>query len=418
MSYSVTNFESSLRVYNLPADLNYPIRVIATHITRGQKVEASAPFYTLSDAKGYQFSLQFAESGIVAETPVPVGSIFDGPVPVAYVNIDLTSQPAADNLESTKDGDLPKAVDPSHKSIEELILELDETATSKTWIDYKMSLERHLREHNLTSEEARHYAEDESIKTRWQTLNMQSNHTSSPTMDAPLKTESSNKNDPASPANQKQQVFPPNNYRYFVLALVLGAVATAIYGFLASIIPLAVIGVIIPFIFSWFMIFLSYNTLRGDRPYRIIASCTGIVLNLLVLWFMKFGMIWSFEDAIAISSSGLPAIFETIIYISENGGISVGSLTDGPNSGLEISGNFLLGLWIFEALALSSAIVFAYTTAADEQEISSAEVLKENAGNMKTELLPGLAGLFIATVKGTIPVLIIFGIVYMINEYL
>jgi len=502
------------------------VRIIASYITRGQKVSAQDPLYTLSDADGRQFNLEFAENGIVAETPLPVGSMFEQPLPVAYLQPDDLSQAGKGETQTINNGVRGPAAAPKSKTIDELIAELDETAKNKLWQDYKLSVENHLRTNGVPFEEAMRQAGDFDVKQRWQALNLptkeqassQQAHkaeperqaspssTQTPEEDKPKKTaiefieeldavaknktwidykltverhlkangflsmqsqklagedrvkkrwqalnnasnaqstsqtksaipdnqeavsaNSSAASDPATgsastatrPANpigdSARPVQAANNYFTFAFAVVAGALATAIYAFLAKVIPLFMIGAIVPFVFAWVAIMLAYMPLRGDRPSRIVICVFGAVVNLAVVWFVNFWMIFNLDDALEIMASGPIGILYSIEYLSREAGLMIGDLTS--SSSLEISGGFLLAIWAFEAVALSSAVFIGYRASAELQDVSAVETVSENISTMKNEVFPGLGKIVFGIIKGTIPVLLIFGIAYFLNEH-
>lgn len=127
-------------------------------------------------------------------------------------------------------------------------------------------------------------------------------------------------------------------------------------------------------------------------------------------------MIWSLDDAIEIVTSGPGAVISSIVYLSENAGLEIGDLTS--SSSLEISGAFLLAIWALEAVALSFAVFFGYRASSELQDVSAFETVSENMSALKEEVVPGLGKIVVGVVKGTIPILLIFGAVYFLNEHI
>lgn len=168
--------DTSIRVYNLPESLKYPVRVIASYVTKGQKVSPSDRLYSLLDADDNQFHLEFTEAGTVVEKPVPVGSVFEQPLPVAYIHCDEDAVTASEATQDSQIDSSNNAPEQQQKTIEELIAELDETARYKLWDDYRLSVEKHLRSHGVPFEDAMRHAGDFYVKQRWQTLNLPVNY--------------------------------------------------------------------------------------------------------------------------------------------------------------------------------------------------------------------------------------------------
>ena len=206
-----------------------------------------------------------------------------------------------------------------------------------------------------------------------------------------------------------------NKYGTGLVALIGGALTVAAYTTLAYLIPLAVIGVIIPLVFALFVVFYLYGAVRGSATFLMAVALLGIVLNIATTWYIYIGLVMGFDIANAVFAQGPSAVWDTVTYIAEYGEMSFGDIAS--SSGITISGGWLVALWILDALILSAAVWFGYREAKESQHMSSDEALREAGENMRAQVLPALGGVGISAIKGLLQVGAVFLAVYLLSEY-
>ena len=206
-----------------------------------------------------------------------------------------------------------------------------------------------------------------------------------------------------------------NRYGSALIALIGGGVIVAAYTALAHVIPLAVIGVIIPLMFALVAIFYLHGAVRGSGGFLAGVALVGAILNIATSWFVYIGLVMGFETAITVFTQGPSAVWDTVNYFAEFGALSFGDITS--SAAITISGGWLVALWVLDALILSAAVWFGYREARESQHVSSKEALREAGGNIRTEVLPALGGVGIGAIKGLLQIGAVFLAVYLLSEY-
>lgn len=208
-----------------------------------------------------------------------------------------------------------------------------------------------------------------------------------------------------------------NSYGLALLTIVIGAFASALYTIGVFYIPIVVIGTIIPMTIAWFVIFAFHAALKGTRPFRFIIFALSIFANICTIWLTHFSLLWGAEIALEIFSFGPVVVIEQIMSLSYDLPLTFYSdakaaLTD---SGLKISGPFLLALWTCEAVIFVASSYFGFVTAEEKQDEPSREQLGELAGNFRKDGLPVIGGVVLGLGKSLAQVALVVGAIYLIS---
>lgn len=404
----------------LPASLVYPIRITEVHIKKGQRLKQGDIIYSFVDGDGKHKAMAMAEDAVVAEIPVPDGSMFSKPATVLYM------QPVNGANTGPRPSERPGPPDP-----ETLIRQLDDMAPSKDFTSFKMVVQRHLIEHGYSTNDALILSEQPQVKDRWRKLHhapVRSAPTVPPepavtprtapeTAQEPPDRHSQHSPQPVQEATKSTpiQATPSNSYFAALIALIVGAASTGVYVAGAANIPLFIVGIVVPLIFAYFCTFLAYMVVRGSKVFLITLSVIGVILNLAILWFVEIWVREDLESAKFIFWEGPGELWEAILYYSTVFQFGYGEITS-SDPGIVITGTFLLIMWGFEAVLLASAVVIGCYFAS-HGEVSTKEGAKRSAHIMRESGLPLMKGLVIGVAKGFLQLAAVAGFVFLVVEY-
>ncbi|WP_306260401.1 hypothetical protein [Pararhizobium sp. IMCC21322] len=209
-----------------------------------------------------------------------------------------------------------------------------------------------------------------------------------------------------------------NSYGTAFVALIVGAIASAGYTVAAYFFPIIIFGTIVPMVIACVTIIAFQSAMKGSSLFRLSVCLVTTILNVSAIWFTYFFILWGLDGALKIFSSGPIKIIEEIYLSSLESSFEFfkdfGSLA--TDSGITITGTFLLILWGLEALIFSTSAIVGYGIGRESQEEYSKDQLVDIADNLRSEGLPILAVLFFNFLKGLVPVAIVFGAIYVASE--
>ena len=208
-----------------------------------------------------------------------------------------------------------------------------------------------------------------------------------------------------------------NSYGLALLTIFVGIFASALYTIGVFYIPLVVIGTIIPLVVAWLVIFGLHSALKGTKPFRFFILVLSFFANTSAIWFTYFLLLWDVETAVLLFSLGPIVVVQQIASLSYDLPLTFyGDVKDAlTDSGLTISGPFLLGLWICEALVFASSSYIGFVTAEENQDEPSREQLGELAGSFRKEGLPMIGGIVLSIGKSLAQAAVVIGAIYLIS---
>lgn len=203
-----------------------------------------------------------------------------------------------------------------------------------------------------------------------------------------------------------------NNYLSAFTALIVGAIGSALYAFLAHYIPLAVVGLLVPMALGFSLIFFGYASMKGSGGFRAVVAVIGAVLNIAAAWFVYITLIMDYDSALDIFSGGPVAIYNAMLFFSEMLEYGFGEVTDKDPS-LMVGGAWLLFFWGLEALVLAGAVAVGFRAASKKQHVSHEESLADSAKQMKTTVVPMLGAIVLGVFKNFLQLALVVGAVLL-----
>lgn len=203
-----------------------------------------------------------------------------------------------------------------------------------------------------------------------------------------------------------------NNYFSALTALVVGAIGSALYAFLAHYIPLAIVGLLVPMALGFFLIFFAYASMKGSHGFRAVVAVIGAVLNVAAAWFVYITLIMDVDSALDIFAGGPVAVYDAVMFFSEMLEYGFGEVTDKDPS-VMVDGSWLLFFWALEALVLAGAVAVGFSVASQKQHVSHEESVAESAEQMKTTVAPMLGGIVLGVFKYFVQLALVAGAVLL-----
>ncbi|GAB5447386.1 hypothetical protein [Gymnodinialimonas sp.] len=209
-----------------------------------------------------------------------------------------------------------------------------------------------------------------------------------------------------------------NSYGLAFVALTVGALLSAGYVFGAHFIPVLAFGTLVSLGLACGTIFIFQSVQKGSASFRGCVCIASVSLNVSVIWFTYFSILWGSDVAIEIFSSGPVEVFAEIRSISQQMSFTI--FNDARNlvmdSGFSITGSYLLVAWGIEAFAFILASFLGFRHGARTQFIDSRATLNEYGGNLREGGLPFLGALLVGSLKGLAKVAIVLGVIYLASE--
>ncbi len=209
-----------------------------------------------------------------------------------------------------------------------------------------------------------------------------------------------------------------NSYGVALLAIVVGVLFTVAYVYALVFIPYFIIIALIPLAIALFLIALTQAAVRGGVGFRVAVAVIATLANLVAIWFAAFAAHWGLDIAVLEMSKGPGYVLETIVYLSNELSFKFGDAKDVVRGGgINITGVWLLVLWVIEALLFVLAALLGFFIGNERQDLRAGAGLASEAGEGFKSAVPVAKGAFWGIFKSLAQIGIVFGVIYLLSEY-